>query len=289
VTAGKAGHQAIVCSTGPSEFYKGLALAVSAPAIHYEWDALVPGHGLSMVEIEQNGAMTSATAFDGNPPLVVPRRFKRNAPQVLAMAPSADTGLWLLQYMAERIGIPDLAGLDILDFGCGSRFAEAITTHDIPLRSYIGIDVYKEMIEFLTQNVNDDRLSFHHLNARNPKYNRSGDPLMPETVLPIGDRRFDVICMFSVITHQLPHDAQAIFAILRRHVKESGFLFFSACLAEGDFGYREHDPERPTELSVFSKDLLCELLEREKWRVVSIEPGSPRDLPILDSILCVPA
>jgi SAM-dependent methyltransferase len=289
VTAGKAGHQAIVCSTGPSEFYKGLALAVSAPAIHYEWDALVPGHGLSMVEIEQNGAMTSATAFDGNPPLVVPRRFKRNAPQVLAMAPSADTGLWLLQYMAERIGIPDLAGLDILDFGCGSRFAEAITTHDIPLRSYIGIDVYKEMIEFLTQNVNDDRLSFHHLNARNPKYNRSGDPLMPETVLPIGDRRFDVICMFSVITHQLPHDAQAVFAILRRHVKESGFLFFSACLAEGDFGYREHDPERPTELSVFSKDLLCELLEREKWRVVSIEPGSPRDLPILDSILCVPA
>lgn len=145
-----------------------------------------PGHGLSMVEIEQNGAMTTATAFDRNPQLVVPRRFKRNAPQVLAMAPSADTGLWLLQYMAERIGIPDLAGLDILDFGCGSRFAEAITTHDIPLRSYVGIDVYKEMIEFLTQNVNDDRLSFHHVNARNPKYNKSGDPLMPETILPIG-------------------------------------------------------------------------------------------------------
>jgi len=35
--------------------------------------------------------------------------------------------------------------------------------------------------------------------------------------------------------------------------------------------------------------LLGELLEREKWRVVSIEPESPRDLPILDSILCVPA
>jgi len=49
-----------------------------------------------MVEIEQNGAMTTATAFDRSPQLVVPRRFKRNAPQVLAMAPSADTGLWLL-------------------------------------------------------------------------------------------------------------------------------------------------------------------------------------------------
>ena len=137
--------------------------------------------------------------------------------------------------------------------------------------------------------MNDDRLSFHHVNARNPKYNKSGDPLLRETILPIGDKRFDVICMFSVITHQLPHDAQAIFAILRRYVKESGFLFFSACLAEGDFGYREHDPEKPTELSVFSKDLLSELLERAKWRVVSIEPESTRDLPILDSILCVPA
>jgi hypothetical protein len=60
-------------------------------------------------------------------------------------------------------------------------------------------------------------------------------------------------------------------------------------LGEGDFGYREHDAEKPTELSVYSKDLLNELLEREKWRVVSIEPESPRDLPILDSILCVPA
>lgn len=261
----------------------------SPPALFTMSGCIGPGHGLSMVEIEQNGAMTTATAFDRNPQLVVPRRFKRNAPQVLAMAPSADTGLWLLQYMAERIGIPDLAGLDILDFGCGSRFAEAITTHDIPLRSYVGIDVYKEMIEFLTQNVKGDRLSFHHVNARNPKYNKSGDPLMPETILPIGDKRFDVICMFSVITHQLPHDAQAIFAILRRHVKESGFLFFSASLGEGDFGYREHDAEKPTELSVYSKDLLGELLEREKWRVVSIEPESPRDLPILDSILCAPA
>src|SRR6478752_2575907 len=178
-----------------------------------------------MVRNGANGAeraMANATAFPKKPQLVVPRHFKRNAPQVRAMAPSADTGLWLLQYMAERIGIPDFAGLDILDFGCGSRFAEAITTHDIPLRSYVGIDVYKEMIEFLTQNVNDDRLSFHHVNARNPKYNKSGDPLTPETILPVGDRRFDVICMFSVITHQLPHDAQAIFAILRRYVKQSG-------------------------------------------------------------------
>jgi SAM-dependent methyltransferase len=191
------------------------------------------GHDLSMVEIEQSGAATAGAALGGNQQLVVPRHFKRNAPQVLAMAPSADTGLWLLQYLGERIGAPDLAGLDVLDFGCGSRFAEALTTHNIPLRSYVGIDVYREMIEFLTQNIRDGRLSFHHINARNPKYNKSGDPLTRETTLPIGDKRFDVICMFSVITHQLPHDAQAIFAILRRHVEGERVSVFL-----GPFGRR---------------------------------------------------
>src|SRR5438045_9248189 len=132
----------------------------SPPALFTMSGCVGLGHGLSMAEREQNGAMTTATAFDRNPQRVVPRRFKRNAPQVLAMAPSADTGLWLLQYMAERIGIPDLAGLDILDFGCGSRFDEAITTHDSPLRIYGGIDVHKAVIEFLTPNCHDDRLQF---------------------------------------------------------------------------------------------------------------------------------
>src|SRR5438874_8579245 len=59
----------------------------SPPALFTMSGCIGPGPGLSMVEIEQNGAMTTATAFDGNPQLVVPRRFKRNAPQVLAMAP----------------------------------------------------------------------------------------------------------------------------------------------------------------------------------------------------------
>ena len=237
----------------------------------------------------EDGAAPPAAALKEKTPLVVPRPFKRNSPDVLAMAPSADTGLWLLRYMCERIGIPSLAGLDILDFGCGSRFAEAILAHDIPLRTYDGIDVYKEMIDFLAQNVSDKRLSFHHINAHNLRYNKEGEPLSSGTLLPVGGKTFDVICMFSVITHQLPTDARSIFAILRRYVKESGHLFFSAWLDEGDFGYREDDPDEPTAYSVYSLDLLTELLERERWRVISVAPKNPHDLPILDSFLCVPA
>src|SRR5438874_9373986 len=81
----------------------------SPPALFTMSGCIGPGHGLSMVEIEQNGAMITATAFDRKPQLVVPRRFKRNAPKVIAMAPSEDTGLWLLQYIAESIYSMDLA------------------------------------------------------------------------------------------------------------------------------------------------------------------------------------
>ena len=33
--------------------------------------------------------------------------------------------------------------------GCGVKVTQAILNHDIPIRSYTGVDVYGEMIEFL--------------------------------------------------------------------------------------------------------------------------------------------
>jgi hypothetical protein len=45
--------------------------------------------------------------------------------------------------MCQRIGIGSLAGLNVLDFGCGSRVAEAIINRNVPLKSYAGIVVDK--------------------------------------------------------------------------------------------------------------------------------------------------
>ncbi len=219
----------------------------------------------------------------------VPTEFYRNADNVIAMGPPADTGLRLIWYMCERIGISNLGGCDVLDFGCGARFAETISHREVPLKTYVGIDIYKEMLDFLQANVTDPRLSFFHMDTRNPFYNANGFPLTPDTVLPVGDRMFDVMCMFSVITHQLPEDAQAIFRILRRHIKEKGHMFFSARLEDGDFGYREYFAEAPTHLSVYTPALLRTLLEKSGWRILSVEPRNPGGLPIADSLLCAPA
>jgi SAM-dependent methyltransferase len=217
----------------------------------------------------------------------IPNRFRRRIHR--EVDPAAEQGASLVDYMCERIGIRDLAELDVLDFGCGSRFADAIVNRALPLKTYVGIDVYREMIEFLAATVPDPRLTFCHIDALNPMYNPSGVPLTSETKLPIGDRRFDVICMFSVITHQLPDDARSIFSILRGYVRESGRLFFSASLSEDADPYLEVHPDRPTALSVYAPGFLTTMLEETGWRVRSTEGPNPRDLPILDSILCEPA
>jgi len=218
----------------------------------------------------------------------VPEKYNRGHPKVRAMGPPADTGLRLLNYMCERLGISSLAGLEMLDFGCGSRFAQAIINHQVPLARYVGIDVYKEMIDYLAEHANDPRLEFRHLDAHNHEYNKTGIPLSLDTVLPLADRKFDIVCMYSVITHQLPDDAAVIFALLRRHVRDDGRLFFSAAVEEGDFGYREHFPDRPTALSFYSLRLLTQLLEAAGWRMVSFAPRVSGGLPNQDTILCVP-
>jgi hypothetical protein len=65
-------------------------------------------------------------------------------------------------------------------------------------------------------------------------------------------------------------------------------MFFSACLEEGDFGYKEHIPDMPAGLSVYSWDLMRELLSKSGWSIVSHATRNDRDLPILDSFVCRP-
>lgn len=225
--------------------------------------------------------------------LVVPQQFNRNAADVQSLGTQTETGTWLIEYMCERLEVCDLGGLDVLDFGCGCRFAEAIVNNTLAIGSYTGIDLDFRMINWLTENVRDDpRLSFHCWNALNPVYNPTGFPVTPETPLPTDPRRFDVICMFSVITHQLPEDTATLFRILRRYIKPRGRMFFSANLRDMPFDYYEMG-DQPTASSAYSWPYLHRLLKRAGWRVLTRASKGPldqkgREMPIQDSILCAP-
>ena len=222
--------------------------------------------------------------------ITVPNRFNRNAADVQRQGRPADTGRSLLDYLAQRLGRADLSGLDVLDFGCGSRFAEAIILHDVPLASYVGVDVWKEMVEWLSEHASaaDERLAFFHLNAKNNCYNPQGTSVGSDTTLPFENRLFDAICLFSVITHQNPTEAEGIFALLRQYVKADGRLLFTATI-EGDVEtFQEKLPDQPGVHCLYSYDTIQSLLEKTRWTVLTFRPRLDQNLPLQDSFLCAP-
>jgi SAM-dependent methyltransferase len=143
-----------------------------------------------------------------------------------------ESALWLLEHMCEHLGLDDLGDTEVLDFGCGIRFSRALIHHDLPIKKYVGVDVSREMIDFLRGNVDDPRFEYFHINAHNEMYNPEGEILPEDLELPINGRTFDLICLFSVFTHLAPHDFRTMLKLLRRFVTTDGRLFFTLFIDE---------------------------------------------------------
>lgn len=250
-----------------------------------------------------------------NPPeLHAPVEFRRNF-RVDDEEATIDAAVWLIAHMCEHIGAPDLGGLEVLDFGCGVRFAQAFVNRQVPIKHYVGVDAYLEMIEFLQANVRDLRLEFVHVDARNERYNPTGEPMSKETSTPIDGRQFDLICLFSVFTHLAPHDYVAMLELLRRFAKPTTRLFFTLFIDEPSAGghgmvesfvrtraemsgdnaapaprppapaYREFFPDQPLLASVYSREHALELVEGTGWEVLGV---SPPDVHLQHHIVCAP-
>ena len=117
-------------------------------------------------------------------PFVVPPKFHCNSPDVIEMGPPADIGATLIDYLARQLGRTDLAGLDVLDLGCGTRFTDTFMNRPVPVGSYTGLETRRPHFEFLRDNAIDPRLSFFHFDSYNPHYNPAGKPLTPDRELP---------------------------------------------------------------------------------------------------------
>jgi SAM-dependent methyltransferase len=257
--------------------------------------------------------------------LHVPDEFCRNAGTTEDLRNeklSIDTAVWLIDHMCRHLGVRDLDGLDVLDFGCGVRFAQAIVNRELPVQRYVGVDVFREMIEFLAANVSDPRLEFAHLDAHNALYNTHGRPFDDVSgSLAVGGQ-FDVICMFSVVTHLAPHDYVSVLRLLRRFVRPNGKLFFTLFIDEetpgghgliDNFnralrqstdpavreeisrrveaatgpapGFRDLDPKRPLLYALYTREHALELIEGTGWAVAEV---APPDLYLQHHMVCTP-
>ena len=88
--------------------------------------------------------------------LHVPSEFCRTAGQQEALHDEdavIDGAVELIEHMCRHLETPDLDGLEVLDFGCGVRFAQAIVNRGLAIKRYVGVDVDRRMIDFLAANV----------------------------------------------------------------------------------------------------------------------------------------
>lgn len=204
--------------------------------------------------------MTGAVKFS------VPIRFRRGSLRNDERA-SVESGLALVNLISK---ITPIDGTKILDFGCGVKLVQALLEGDFEHKKYVGVDVYREMIEFLSANVQDARFEFATLDFYNKMYNKQGARVSGDSKLPITDDVFDIVTMFSVVTHMEPEDTLATLKILRGYAAPTGILIFSAFIDPAQReDFLDKIPDKRLLNAVYRKDFLEGLIGKAGWKISS--------------------
>jgi SAM-dependent methyltransferase len=203
----------------------------------------------------------------------VPLRFRRGALRNDERA-SVNSAVRLLKLIDT---IHPLEGARILDYGCGVKVVQGLLEIECRHKKYVGVDVYREMIDFLRTSVRDDRFSFASLDFHNAMYKNDGHRMTRDAKLPISDERFDILCMFSVITHMVPDDTAAALSILRRYAAPSATLILTAFFdPQQKEEFIDSVSGKPLLKAIYRKDYLERLIADASWTIRSANQGVPR-------------
>jgi len=219
--------------------------------------------------------------------LDVPIEFNRNSPEAAASGQD-NTGLLLINIATKSVGLKNLENTDILDVGCGVRFTAAIINRKIPIKSYTGIEVFRPIVEFLKDNVeaHDKRFKYAHWNIHNEMYNPEGIALTLEERLPV-EGTFDLIWLFSVFTHLNPDDSLLLLQQMRKKIRKTGKLFFSAFIDEELDGFEDRIKEHPLLNAYYGRKYMQSLIEEAGWRIELFHDKDPNNF-IMHYFVCSP-
>jgi SAM-dependent methyltransferase len=198
----------------------------------------------------------------------------------------AKSGVFAVELLCRTIGRPSLGGVDVLDVGCGTKLVKALIDNDLEIGHYTGIDASAQVIDFLQGAVDDSRFAFRHFDAHNEMYNPEGTALADFDRLPVGDHRFELICLFSVFTHLNPTDFVAMLKLLHRHARPDARLLFSLYVTRPDGSgiylgpgdsppgsrFVDEIPDQPLVIARYDEDYARELVAEGGWKVESLNP-----------------
>jgi SAM-dependent methyltransferase len=229
-------------------------------------------------------SLTNGAAFR----LEVPAHLHRNSPTV-AVDGYEETGRVLIELATQRLGLDTLADSEVLDVGCGVRFAQTIVNRRIPIKRYTGIEVHRPVVDFMSQNLEpfDPRFKFVHWDVRHELFNTgSSSALKDEASLPV-DSMFDVVWLFSVFTHLDLSDARTLLTLIRRVIRPTGRLLFTAFIDPDLDGVEGRSPGHPLQMVYFGRRTIDGLLRETAWELRAFHPGGDR--PFLQPCLvCSP-
>lgn len=176
--------------------------------------------------------------------------------------PPDEAGEFLLRLVEEKTGL-NLNEADILDIGCGTRFAASIINRNIDVKSYTGIDIVRDLIEFLsTSTENIDNMKFYYWNVKNALYNPGGEDIKEDDDFPVEGRFFDIVCFFSVFTHLTPGDAENILRMTRKVMRPGARVFLTAFVSKGQKdNFVDADPSKPLFKAIFNKSFFESMID----------------------------
>jgi SAM-dependent methyltransferase len=122
----------------------------------------------------------------------------------------------------------------VLDVGCGQgRLAIGLLKVGVEL-DYTGLDVSRESIAWCQRRLQarHPRFRFQFLDVANERYHQTGQALAPGFRFDFPDRSFDIIYLFSVLSHLREDDMRLYLSDFRRLLAPDGRLFFTAFVEE---------------------------------------------------------
>ncbi len=203
-------------------------------------------------------------------------------------ADSVKSGKVILEHIKARMGNINYEDIDILDYGCGVKFTQSIIQFGIKVKSYTGIDLDNDMIDYLSREVEAPNMSYYEVNFQNDMYNPGEDVKMnSETSLPT-NKKFDLMICQSVFTHLDKDDFENLLVILRKNTKVDTNLFFT-CFIDNIMkdNWKDANPKNPLVRIFYKEEYVRSILDKTGWDIVSYNRRS-RQFLVGDNFLCKP-